>query len=191
MVRTLAQIQPLFPSQNSPLCVFPLFFFLFLSLPFHISYCFSCLTFPDWSHALHTKGMPSFVLLSCLFEKVRGKSITQIHRVVFVIVYDKAARMSQCDFSGPIFSFFPHMGILWRMSTVRAHRVIKFRFVRLISILIKTLTPPYAIKGPRHSFLPHEERDRWTQKMDKSERKRKGEKMSSATAAECDSASQH
>ncbi len=65
------------------------------------------------------------------------------------------------------------------MSTVQAHRVIKFRFIRLISILIKTLTPPYAIKGPRRSFLPHEERDGWTQRMDKSERKRKREKMSS------------
>lgn len=28
------------------------------------------------------------------------------------------------------------------MSAVQAHQVIKFRFIRLISILIKTLTPP-------------------------------------------------
>lgn len=80
------------------------------------------------------------------------------------------------------------------MSTAQAHWVIKFRFIRLISILIKTLTPPYAIKDPRRLFVPREERDGQTQRMDKSERKRKGqidreEKMSSATAAERDSAS--
>lgn len=80
------------------------------------------------------------------------------------------------------------------MSAVQAHRVIKFRFIRLISILIKTLTPPYAIKGPRRPFCPHEERDGQTRGRDESGRRRKGQierKMSSATAAECDSASRH
>lgn len=83
------------------------------------------------------------------------------------------------------------------MSTVQAHRVIKFRFIRLISILIKTLTPPYAIKNPRRLFFPHGEREmdrsiEWTRAR---ERERgqivEREKMSSATAAECDSASKH
>lgn len=82
------------------------------------------------------------------------------------------------------------------MSTVQAHGVIKFRFIRLISILIKTLTPPYAIKNPRRLFFPRGARDGQIYRMDKSEGKRKGidsreKKMSSATAAECDSASKH
>lgn len=67
-------------------------------------------------------------------------------------------RMSQCQISR-VFSSFPRiLQILWQMSTVQAHWVVKSRFIRLMSILIKTLTPPYVIKGPRHLFSPREER---------------------------------
>lgn len=58
------------------------------------------------------------------------------------------------------------------MSTAQAHWVIKFIFIRLISILIKTPTPPYGIKGPGRLFSLREERDGWTQRMDKKEKKR-------------------
>lgn len=70
------------------------------------------------------------------------------------------------------------------MSTVQPHRVIKFRFIRLISILIKTLTPPYAIKGPRHLFCTHEERemDRWGEWTREQEAER-GETEGSASPA--------
>lgn len=101
-----------------------------------------------------------------------------------------SVRMSRCEFREPN-CFIPHIKIPWQMSTVQAHRAIKFRFIRLISILIKTLTPPYAITDPRRLW------ERWIdlwkgQEQGKRKRTdREEKKMSSATAAECDSASKH
>lgn len=62
---------------------------------------------------------------------------------------------------------------MWLMPTVQTLCVIKYRFVRLISILIKTLTPLCAIKDPRRLFSSYEEWDGWMCEMDKSERMRK------------------
>lgn len=111
-----------------------------------------------------SKKRPSFIWQTW----VQGKSITQVHGAVIVIVYNAQANNLLSEWinanSGNLFSLIPHMRNAWQMSAVQAHQVIKFRFIRLISILIKTLTPPsppppYAIKGPRHLFCTHEERE--------------------------------
>lgn len=160
---THAEAQPLFLCRISPYCGFSLLFFLFYLSPFT-----SLIAFPSsffirvvsWSPH---ENVPSFVLLYCLFRNVQGTSITQIHGVVIFIVYNAQASNLLSEWvnvdSENLFSFIPHMRIPWQMSTVQAHRVIKFRFIRLISIVIKTLTPPYAIKGPRRLFSSHEEQD--------------------------------
>ncbi len=107
-------------------CLCSQFFFSIWTFLFYLYFSFP--TFLYWSCALQKTCL---LMCYCTFylAQVQGKSITQIHRVVVVIVYHKAAKMSPCEFREPIFSFIPHMRILWQMSTVQAHRVIKFRLI--------------------------------------------------------------
>lgn len=90
---------------------------------------------------------------------LKGKSTNThgLHNLEFSS-RQSSVRMSRSEFNKPN-CFIPHIKISWQMCTVQAHRAIKFRFIRLISILIKTLTPPYAITDPRRLFFPHEERE--------------------------------
>lgn len=155
MARTHAEAQPLLRWRISPFC----FFSLVLSI---LSLFSSCLSFLTLFSPL--KSTLSFVILYNIFGEVPAKSITQMHGVVTVIVYKAREHYFVMSVwvnvnSENLFSFTPHMRILRQISTAQAHCVIKFRLIRLISILIKTLTPPYAIRGPRHLFSPHEGRD--------------------------------
>lgn len=172
MVRTHAETQAPSFCTISSFCNFPLLLlrlFIFTLSQLFTAFLLLC----------RTKACPLLCYSHCIFREEPGESITQIHRVVVVIVYNAAAerssvQMSRCEFGGKLFSFICHTRIAWKMSAVRAHWVIKFRFKRLISILIKTLTPPLCHQRPPggHSSLVRRETDRPRERTAARERER-------------------
>lgn len=143
-------------SVRSLLSVFFLSYSFFFPTSFHIFYYFSFLTY----RVVLFTGKMTFFCVTVLYiwrgvAHVDNTNTRGCHR--HSLLSDLLSEGVNVN-SENLFRFIPHMRIPWQMSTFQAHRVIKFRFIRLISILIKTLTPPYAIKGPRRLFSPHVER---------------------------------